>query len=396
MKARDSVKNYDSKIREYVNYSYRQSKNACKNYGPRPAGSDSEKELQKHLVSELEACSDEVKTENFTFARTTSFSENIFTLVFFVLAVALVILECFGIFPDETIPAIGSALFVIAGVANLFTGFTNRLLAKKAESENIFAVRKADKEAAKRLILLANSDSAPKRKFATLPFMIVTTAGFVLTIVTMFLSAAFDLFSTVPNLKFASLALIVFIPFAIIPIFADSKEFSEGASKNLSGSFASIAVLKYLKDNGIEMPSLEICVLITSAHEYDLSGAKAFVKAHSDDFKDIPTIVVNLDSIAGDEANHGTIGVKNSTYESEKFIGKGEIDNNFSFAPSPLQGKYASDASVFSAKGFDAITLTSLPADYAKMPDTFEDMKVKTIETALKTVVSGVFLYEEE
>ena len=54
MKARDSVKNYDSKIREYVNYSYRQSKNACKNYTSRPAGSENEKELQKHLVSELE------------------------------------------------------------------------------------------------------------------------------------------------------------------------------------------------------------------------------------------------------------------------------------------------------------------------------------------------------
>ncbi len=396
MKAKDSVKNYDSKIREYVNYSYRQSKNACKNYGPRPAGSESEKELQSHLVSELETCADEVKTEGFTFAKTSSFSENIFTLVFLVLAAALVILECFGIFPDETIPAIGSAAFVILGVANLFTGFTSKVFAKKTESENIFAVRKADKEATKRLVLIANSDSEPKQKFSTLPFTIITTAGFIVTIVIMFLNAAFDLFSSVPGLKFVSLALILFVPFALIPIFADSKEYSEGASKNLSGSFASIAVLKYLKDNGIEMPSLEICVLITSAHEYDLSGAKAFVKAHSDDFKDIPTIFVNLDSIAGDEANHGTIKAKNGAYESEKFIGEGETDNNLSFAFSPLQGKYTPDSSVFSAKGFDAIALTSLPADYAKMPDTFEDMKVKTIEIALKTIVSGVFLYEEK
>lgn len=396
MKARDSVKNYDSKIREYVNYSYRQSKNACKNYGPRPAGSDSEKELQKHIVSELETCASEVKTEGFTFAKTSSFSENIFTLLFLVLAAALVILECFGIFPDETIPAIGSAVFVILGVANLFTGFTSKIFATKAESENIFAVRKADKEATKRLVLLASSDSAPKRKFATLPFMIVTTVGFVVTIIMMFLNAAFDLFSTVPNLKFASLALILFIPFALIPVFADSKEYSEGASKNLSGSFASVAVLKYLKDNNIEMPSLEICVLITSAREYDSAGAKAFFNAHADDFKDIPTSFVNLDSIAGDEANLGTIKAKNGTCESEKIIEEGKTENDFSFAASLLQGKYIPESSVFSAKGLDAITLTSLPADYTKIPDTFEDMKVKTIETALKTVVSGVFLYEEK
>ena len=396
MKAADSVKNYDSKIREYVNYSYRQSKNACKNYASRPAGSENEKELQKHLVSELETCADEVKKEGFSFAKTSSFSENIFTLVFLVLAAALVILECFGIFPNGTIPAIGSAAFVILGVANLFTGFTSKVFAKKTESENIFAVRKADKEATKRLVLIANSDSVLKRKFASLPFMIITIVGFVATIAMMFLSAAFDIFSSVPNLKFASLALIIFIPFALIPIFADSKDYSDGASKNLSGSFASIAVLKYLKDNGIEMPSLEICVLITSAHGYDLSGAKAFVKAHSEDFKDIPTIFVNLDSIACDEANLGTIKAKNGVCESEKFIDEAKAENDFGFDVAPLQGKYITDSSVFSAKGFDAIALTSLPADYAKMPDTFEDMKIKTIETALKTIVSGVFLYEEK
>ncbi len=395
MKARDSVKNYDSKIREYVNYSYRQSKNACKNYGPRPAGSDSEKELRKHLVSELETCASEVKTEGFTFAKTSSFSENIFTLLFLVLAVALVVLECFGIFPDETIPAIGSAAFVILGVANLFTGFTSKIFAKKAESENIFAIRKADNEATKRLILLANSDSAPKRKFTTLPFMIVTTTGFVVTIVMMFLNAAFDLFSTVPGLKFASLALILFIPFALIPVFADSKEYSEGASKNLSGSFASIAVLKYLKDNGIEMPSLEIDVLITSAHEYDSAGAKAFAKAHSDDFKDIPTIFVNLDSIAGEETNLGIINTK-TTEKAVEFISDGAQDAGNEIGKSSLQGRYTPDCSAFSAIGFDTCALTSLSADYSKTPDTFEDMKVKTIETALKTVVSGVFLYEEK
>ena len=236
MKARDSVKNYDSKIREYVNYSYRQSKNACKNFGSRPAGGENEKELQKHLVSELETCANEVKTESFTFAKTTSFSENIFTIIFLALAVLFVILESFGIFPNDTIPAVATAVLVIAGVANIFTGYTNKIFAKKTESSNIFAVRKADKEATKRLILLANSDSAPKYKFSTFPFGIISTTGFSLAIVVMFLNAALDIFTTIPGLKFASLALILFLPLAIIPLFADSNEASQGASKNLSGA----------------------------------------------------------------------------------------------------------------------------------------------------------------
>lgn len=395
MKARDSVKNYDSKIREYVNYSYRQSKNACKNYGPRPAGSDSEKELQKHLVSELETCADEVKTENFTFSKTTSFSENIFTLVFFVLAVALVVLECFGVFPNDTFPAISVAGLVIFGVANIFTGYTGKIFAKKTESTNIFAVRNADKQATKRLLLLANSDSSPKHKFNTFPFVIVSTVGFLLTIIVMFLNSALDIFSEVPNLRFASLVLLLFIPFAVIPLFADGKDSSEGASKNLSGSFASIAVLKYLKDNGIEMPSLEIDVLITSAHEYDSAGAKAFANAHSSDFSDIETVCICLDSIACSEENLGLIKAK--AYEkASKIITDGAEDNGNEIGDSTLQGKYVSDAAAISSIGIDACALTSLGTDYAKAPDTFEDMKVKTIETALKTLVSGIFLYEEK
>ncbi len=395
MKAKDSVKNYDSKIREYVNYSYRQSKNACKNYGPRPAGSDSEKELQKHLVSELEGCSNEVKTEIFTFQKTTSFSENIFTVIFLCFAVIAVILECFGIYPDNTFPAIAVAINIILGVANIFTGFTSKVFAKAVEASNIFAVRKADGEASKKLILLANSDSAPKCKFNTMPFAIVSTVGFITAIAVMLLNSAFDIFEKIPNLKFASLALILFIPFALIPVFADKNENSDGASKNLSGAFASIAVLKYLKDNNIEMPSLEICVLITSAHEYDLSGAKAFAKSHSSDFGDIPTVCICLDSIACEEKNLGIIRTK-STDKSAEFISNGASDTSVEIGASPLQGKYSSDATAISSMGIDACALTSLGADYVKMSDTFEDMKVKTIESALKTVVSGVFLYEEQ
>ncbi len=395
MKAKDSVKNYDSKIREYVNYSYRQSKNACKNYGPRPAGSESEKELQKHLASELETCADSVKTEEFKFAKTTSFSENIFTLVFFALAIVLVILECFGIFPNDTFPAISVAGLVIFGVANIFTGYTSKIFAKKTDATNIFAVRNADSEAKKRVILLANSDSAPKRKFNTLPFLIVSIVGFLLAIIVMFLNSYLDLFNQIPNLKFASLALLVFLPFAVIPLFADSKDFSEGASKNLSGSFASIAVLKYLKDTSIEMPSAEICVLITSAHEYDSAGAKAFANSHSSEFSDIPTVCICLDAIAFDEKNLGIIKTKVSE-KSEEFITAGATDASIEIGTSALQGKYDSDAVVLSSMGIDCCTLTSLGLNHMKNPDTFEDMKVKTIESALKTVVSGTFLYEEK
>ena len=395
MKAKDSVKNYDSKIREYTNYSYRQSKNACKNYGTRPAGGENEKELQKHLVSELEGCATKVETEDFTFSKTNALSENLFTLIFIFAAALFAVLDCMGVFTGHSLSATAVAAFVLLGVANIFTGFTSKILAKSSSASNIYAVRSADKEAKKRLILLANSDSASKAKFNTTPFGIISAIGFVVILVAVFLNASMDLFAKSAALKYASLALIIFVPVAAIPLFSDSKEFSDGASKNLSGSFASIAVLKYLKDNNIEMPSLEICVLITSAHEYGSAGATAFVKKHASDFSDIPTICVGIDSIAFDENNLSIITSKKSE-EAAAFLRDGAEDSGAKLENSPLQGKYYDNGAIFAAAGIDSCTITSLPSDYEKAPDTHEDMKVKTIETALKTVVSGMFIYEEK
>lgn len=395
MKARDSVKNYDSKIREYTNYSYRQSKNACRNFGPRPAGSEKEKELQEHLTNELRTCTNAVTAENFSFSKSTSVSENIATLVLLVLAVAVAVIGCLGIIDNNTITAVATAVFVFLGVINIFTGCLNKMFAKKYSSSNIHAVRKADEKAEKRLLLVANSDSPEKRKFNTSVFAVISAIGFVLTLVFVFLNSYMNFFQQTPSLKYVSFALVIFIPFAVIPLFADSNEFSEGASKNLSGAFASIAVLKYLQDNEIKMPSLEICVLITSAHECDCAGAKAFAKKHTSYYSDIPTTCICIDSIAYDEKNLGIITTKNSD-KSAEFIRNGADDAGIEIAKSPLQGKYTPDSTIISTMGIDACAITSLPADYAKAPDTHEDMKVKTIESALKTIVSGAFLYEEK
>ena len=395
MKAQNSVKNYDSKIREYTNYSYRQAKNACKNYGPRPAGGEKDKKLQEHLTNELRGCTNAVTSESFIFTKSTAFSENIFTLIFIVLAVAVAVISCFGLLPDNTIPAIASAVIVFLGVINIFTGFTNKLFAKKCSASNIHAIRKADEKATKRLLLIANSDSLSKRKFNASGFAVISAIGFIATLAVVFVSSYLNFFNTNPDMKFASLALVIFIPFAIIPLFSDSNECSDGASKNLSGAFASIAVLKYLQDNEIKMPSLEICVAITSAHEADGAGAAAFAKKHSSYFSDIPTVCICIDSIAFEEKNLGIIKSKKSQ-ESVEFLKNGAQDAGIQLIDSPLQGKYTPDSNFISSIGIDACAITSLPVDYEKAADTHEDMKVKTIESALKTIVSGAFLYEEK
>ena len=50
----------------------------------------------------------------------------------------------------------------------------------------------------------------------------------------------------------------------------------DGANDNLSGCYMGIAILKALKDNGIELENTEVGVILTGSEEAGLRGAKAW------------------------------------------------------------------------------------------------------------------------
>ena len=65
MKASESVKNYAASVRMYTNYTVREIKKMCKEIGPRPAGSESEKKAQEYITGQMKTCADEVTMEPF-------------------------------------------------------------------------------------------------------------------------------------------------------------------------------------------------------------------------------------------------------------------------------------------------------------------------------------------
>ena len=52
----------------------------------------------------------------------------------------------------------------------------------------------------------------------------------------------------------------------------------DGANDNLSGCYMGIAILKALKDNGIELENTEVGVILTGSEEAGLRGAKSLVR----------------------------------------------------------------------------------------------------------------------
>ena len=65
MKPSESVARYDSEVRLYTNYAIKHIKTMCKNFGPRPVGSEAEINTQEYLAKELETTCDKVLKEDY-------------------------------------------------------------------------------------------------------------------------------------------------------------------------------------------------------------------------------------------------------------------------------------------------------------------------------------------
>ena len=170
MKAYESVENYDSRIREYANYSYRQSRNVCKNIGKREAGSKEEKDLQLYVKNELETCADTVETEEFKFQKDTRIIQNKVGAIFFILAAALTIASVLMGF------AVLSACGIAAACVGIILSFTGKVYApKKITSSNVYAIKKPSGEVKNRIIFVSNPDCVRTSKLdsAALKFMCI-------------------------------------------------------------------------------------------------------------------------------------------------------------------------------------------------------------------------------
>ncbi|HZK21858.1 MAG TPA: hypothetical protein VFC76_06240, partial [Oscillospiraceae bacterium] len=66
MKASESIANFESRLREYTNFTVREIKNICKQTGERPAGSENEKKAFDYAQLKLKDFSDTIETQQFS------------------------------------------------------------------------------------------------------------------------------------------------------------------------------------------------------------------------------------------------------------------------------------------------------------------------------------------
>ncbi len=271
-----------------------------------------------------------------------------------------------------------SVIFIVLGLTlcvlqfGLYKKTVDKLFKEKI-GHNAAGFKKPTGEVKRRIIFNGHPDGAWEWPFKYM----FTYLGFDIHMMLCFVGAFYTLgisiasiagaFDGNPELgKTLGLWGLVFVPFWFGLYFMwNRNKIVDGANDNLSGCYIGIAILKALKDEGIELENTEIGVVLTGSEEAGLRGAKAWCEAHAHEFNDVPTFVYSYDTITQPEYMQANYRDLNGTVKVDKDVsdlyveaceelgikcGKGIVP--------PLGG--ATDSAAFAQAGMRSTGITAL------------------------------------
>lgn len=383
-----------------------------KTCGKRDPGSEGEKKSCEYMAKVLkEDCGcEDVKIESYKVNPGAFYGWIYFTCSFILLSMIL-----FFFAPVFAIPLIIAGFTLTILEFGLYKKAIDRLFKEKT-SHNVTAFKKCTGETKRRIIFNGHPD-------ATWEWPVnyaLGGVGFEGHAITVALGAVYFLIISIINvvkngivfgmpdmsspLTKAGLIGLVFAPFVAGLFFmVNYKRVVDGANDNLTGCYMGIAVLKTLKDEGIELENTEIGVILTGSEEIGLRGAKAWVEAHPDEFQDVPTFIYSFDTINDPKylmANYRDLNgtVKTDAELCDLFVEAAEaigVPCKKGMIP-PLGG--AVDAAGFAQGGYRAAGITGLNHKleryYHTRLDTYTNMNEKGIANCFAATVKTLEMFD--
>lgn len=321
---------------------------------------------------------------------------------------------CFLAFASYFFAPVLSIIFIAIGLIICFLQFglykkTVDKLFKEKIGHNATGFKKPTGEVKRRIIFNGHPDAAwewPfKYKFTYLGFdihMAVCFVGAFYTLAIAILKLA-GVISGGLALKLGLVA-IVFIPFWFGLYFMwNEKRIVGGANDNLTGCYIGIAILKMLKDEGIEFENTEIGVVLSGSEEAGLRGAKAWCEAHKDEMNDVPTFIISYDTIAQSEELMVNYRDLNGTVKVDKDVSdlfyeaceELNIPCKKGMVP-PLGG--ATDSAAFAQAGLRATGVTALshalPDFYHTRLDTPDALNKECLASCFAASVKALEMFD--
>ena len=414
MKSSESVARYDSEVRLYTNYAIKNIKKVCKDHGPRPVGSEAEKNAQLHMQKELESSCDTVTREEYKCSDKAFMS---WVPLGAVLLLFSTLMFTLGI-PIASLAASAVTLFIILAEFIFYKPVLDIFFPKKT-SGNVIGGRKASGETKKRIILAGHTDSAYEWTYtyhgghaAVLTIILTAIVAVLLGIggsIYAIVAGADGIVWTGDNLAVKIIAVVTYITVPVIAaaiVFTNYKRPVMGANDDLSGCFVSAAVVKFLAANDIRFENTEVVAAMVGGEEAGLRGTKAFMKAHAEEYKnekDVETIFIALDTIREHEFmaiyDKDMTGMVKNDKRVAKLIQTSAKNVGYDVPIKAIE-LGSTDAAAASQAGIPASAFTAMdpaPARYYHTRlDTEDNLDPKSLEIGLKIALETVFTFDEQ
>ncbi len=277
-----------------------------KNFEKRDSGSKGEKQACDYMAKVLEkdcGCED-VKVESFKLH-----SGAFYGWIFFTMTLVLLAVGMFFVSPFVSAVLIAAGFIIFLAEFGTYKQLIDPFFKEKT-SYNVTAIKKCTGETKRRIIFNGHPDAAwewpVNYAFGGVGFdmhMVLVVVGalyYLVLSVWYILRNGFDFANVVSDELVFKLALwgLLFVPFVIgLYFMVNYRRVVDGANDNLSGCYMGIAILKALKDEGVELENTEVGVILTGSEECGLRGSKAWCEMHKGEFRDVPTIFYAYDTI---------------------------------------------------------------------------------------------------
>lgn len=390
--------------RESVAYMIAGITHVCRSLGARAPGSAGEREAAEYLAGVLRedcGCAD-VRIERFREHPAAFYGYFYFSMAFDVLC-------CAGYFlhPWLSVASGLSALLLFIFQFGLYKQIIDRLFPER-EGTNVTAVRACRGEVRRRVFFNGHTDAAwefPLNYRCGGVVFEIPGAMAVLGVFYYIIIAACALGGAEGWPERAALWGLAFLPFFVAVGFTyNPKRVVDGANDDLSGCYMGIALLRELKRCGIELEHTEVGVLLTGSEEAGLRGAKAWCRAHRDDYRDVPTFILCFDTIHDPRHLMANARDLNGTLAADAglcaaFLQAAEaagVPCRRGWVP-PLGG--ATDSAAFVQGGFRSLGVTGLNHRledyYHTRRDTWDNLNPEGLENCYRATVQLLGLIEE-
>ncbi len=419
MYAKDSVSNFSEQLKKYTAYVEEQIRTVIGTVGPRESGEDSERKAQDYMVEHMTGTADTVEREGFKLHPKAFMGWVLIDGICMLAAAILMLLSFFSV------PGFGTWAVVVALILTLvsvvcilgeFLFYKELLdpLFPERESSNVICTRKAAGETKRRIILSGHIDSAYEWRYTFLGggrcLTAVIVAGIVCLIADLVIAILMLAIPGIAEITALKVLVLIFL-FLSLPVmvliinFVNWKLVVPGANDNLTGIFASMAVMQYLVDNDIRFENTEVVSISMACEEAGLRGAKAFAAAHAKEFEDsgVETITICTDTLRDfDDMGIYNKDMSGTVKLDPKVAGLVREASKTAGLDLPYANVFfgSSDAAALAQGGMKACCLAAMdptPARYYHTRlDTEDNLDPKTIEAGISTLLEAVYLFDEK